>query len=210
MEKKCSRCGYSKPLSEFNKCKTGSLGHHNHCRGCQRLARRQYYVKNREKEIEKSSKYSKSDKGLTTRRKFYNEHRDELLEKNRTRRATPRARRLANIARKKRCDSDPSFRLACNLRKRTRKSLKGISKSQSTIELLGCSIENLKIHLENQFSDGMSWDNYNYHGWHVDHIIPCSSFDLSDPAQQKKCFHWSNLQPMWCIQNLSKGNRPIP
>lgn len=71
------------------------------------------------------------------------------------------------------------------------------------LELLGCSVEALKSHLEKLFTSGMSWTNYGK--WHIDHKRPCDSFDLSDPLQQKVCFHYTNLQPLWAFDNLSKG-----
>lgn len=74
-----------------------------------------------------------------------------------------------------------------------------------TLELLGCSISELKGHLQKQFTDDMSWDNYGR--WHIDHIKPYSSFDLSNPEEQKKCFHYTNLQPLWAIDNLEKGRK---
>ena len=80
-------------------------------------------------------------------------------------------------------------------------------KVQSTIELIGCTIEELRSHLESQFVNGMSWDNYGRTGWHIDHIRPCASFDLSDPVQQRQCFHYSNLQPLWAADNIRKGSR---
>lgn len=58
-----------------------------------------------------------------------------------------------------------------------------------------------------QFKDGMNWGNYNYNGWHIDHIKPCALFDLSKEEEQKKCFHYTNLQPLWGIDNLKKGDR---
>ena len=73
--------------------------------------------------------------------------------------------------------------------------------------MLGCSIKDLIIHIEKQFKEGMTWDNHSYNGWHIDHIIPCASFDLSDPEQQKKCFHYTNLQPLWKQDNLSKSDK---
>jgi len=76
-------------------------------------------------------------------------------------------------------------------------------KTSSTTILLGCSIPELKAHLESQFREGMTWDN---HGkWHIDHIIPCSSFNLVDPAEQLKCFNYTNLQPLWAHENLRKS-----
>src|SRR5215475_8895605 len=72
-----------------------------------------------------------------------------------------------------------------------------------TITLIGCSPVELMQHIERQFLPGMAWNNR--HLWHVDHIKPCSAFDLLDPEQQKRCFHYSNLRPMWARDNLSKG-----
>ena len=101
--------------------------------------------------------------------------------------------------------SDTNFRLVNVLRARVRIAIKKGCKSAQTMELLGCSIEEVKSHLESQFTEGMTWDN---HGeWHIDHIIPCASFDLTDPEQQKKCFHYTNLQPLWASENISKGAR---
>jgi len=81
----------------------------------------------------------------------------------------------------------------------------GGAKENKTVELLGCSIEECKSYLESKFIEGMSWDNHGLYGWHIDHIIPCASFDLTDPAQQQKCFHYTNLQPLWAEENLKKG-----
>jgi hypothetical protein len=85
--------------------------------------------------------------------------------------------------------------------------LKGNNKSQHSIELIGCSSKELESYLENQFTEGMTWENYGYYGWHIDHIKPCSSFDLTDPEQQKLCFHYSNLQPLWAKDNIKKSNK---
>ena len=99
---------------------------------------------------------------------------------------------------------DFNFKLLTTLRGRIGQALKGRNKSASTINLLGCTIEELWTHLENQFTEGMTRQN---HGkWHVDHIIPCANFDLTDPEQQKKCFHYTNLQPLWALDNLKKSN----
>lgn len=78
-----------------------------------------------------------------------------------------------------------------------------VSKSAKTEQLLGCTIPKLKDHLQGQFRPGMTWDNYGE--WHIDHIRPCASFDLTDPEQQKACFNFTNLQPLWARENLSKG-----
>ncbi len=75
------------------------------------------------------------------------------------------------------------------------------------MKLVGCSLEDLRNHLESYFAEGMSWDNWGYYGWHIDHIIPCCSFDLTKPEEQKKCFHYSNLQPLWGEENLRKKGK---
>ena len=106
---------------------------------------------------------------------------------------------------KNRLLNNPNFKLVRNLRKRIWSVLKNNTKSDSTMALLGSSIEEFKKHIESKFQDGMSWDNYGV--WHVDHIIPCAQFDFSDPEQQKICFHYTNLQPMWGEDNMRKGAR---
>jgi len=77
------------------------------------------------------------------------------------------------------------------------------------MKLVGCSIDQLKQHIEKQFKKGMSWDNWGIYGWHIDHIKPCASFDLTKESEQKKCFHYTNLQPLWAKENLKKYNHYI-
>lgn len=108
---------------------------------------------------------------------------------------------------KKRKSNNIEYRITCNLRNRLLDALAGRNKSSATLQLLGCSASELKIYLENRFTLGMTWDNYGRNGWHIDHIIPCSVFDLKNPEQQKKCFHYTNLQPLWAIDNYAKGNK---
>ena len=79
------------------------------------------------------------------------------------------------------------------------------SKASRTHDTIGCTVTELRQHLETQFIDGMTWQNYGKHGWHVDHIRPCASFDLKDPEQQRQCFHYTNLQPLWAVDNIRKG-----
>lgn len=97
----------------------------------------------------------------------------------------------------------PESILIDRLRKRIWDAIKNNYKSAHTLELLGCSIESLRIHLQKQFTKGMSWSNYGK--WHIDHIKPCASFDLFKPKEQRKCFNYTNLQPLWAEDNLRKG-----
>ena len=106
-------------------------------------------------------------------------------------------------------NSKPEVKIAKNLRIRLRKILiiQSTYKKDSTFNLVGCTVEKLKYHLERQFKDGMTWFNYGVFGWHIDHIIPCSKFDLSKLEEQKKCFHFTNLQPLWAADNIKKSNK---
>ncbi len=104
---------------------------------------------------------------------------------------------------KKRCLTNPNYLLRRRLGIRLYRALKGQNKSASTIKLLGCPIEFAVSHIQKQFTEGMSLENHGQ--WHVDHILPLSSFDLSDPDQQRKACHYTNLQPLWKLDNLRKG-----
>ena len=95
------------------------------------------------------------------------------------------------------------------LRVRIRCALKyqSVKKSSKTLDLLGASKEEVWKHLESHFKEGMTRENHGLRGWHIDHIKPMSSFDLSDHEQLKECCHYTNLQPLWWWENLSKGNK---
>jgi hypothetical protein len=112
--------------------------------------------------------------------------------------------------------TNPSYAMACRLRGRLRAALKqaGLNPNKphrkSTEELVGCSFGDLVTHIESKFTVGMDWDvflNAGFSGIHIDHIMPCAAFDLTKEEEQRKCFHWSNLQPLWAVDNLSKGAR---
>jgi hypothetical protein len=75
----------------------------------------------------------------------------------------------------------------------------------SSKELLGCTAEELKVYIESKFKPGMTWENYGREGWHIDHVKACANFDLTNPAQQRECFHYTNLQPLWAQENRKKG-----
>jgi hypothetical protein len=98
-------------------------------------------------------------------------------------------------------------RLANRLRRRFEKAFKHRKTSRICAELTGTSVAALRVHLEAQFKPGMSWENYGFEGWHIDHIRPVCSFQLTDPAQQRACFHYTNLQPLWKNENLAKGKK---
>jgi hypothetical protein len=112
---------------------------------------------------------------------------------------------------KRRMKSDINYRMRCKLRRRIANALKHVSadKHFNTMELIGCTVQEARAYIESKWLSGMSWDNHSTNGWHIDHIMPCAAFDLSIPEQQKRCFHYTNLQPLWAYDNLSKGDRII-
>lgn len=128
--------------------------------------------------------------------------------------ALKKARREAsrlsrNTRNKDRLATDPIRKLKFNLRSRVSKALKGRYKSGSAVRDLGCTGEELKLYLESQFVSGMTWDNYGTKPgfWSIDHIIPLSIVDLTDREEFLKVNHYTNLRPLWHIDNIKKGNR---
>ena len=120
-----------------------------------------------------------------------------------------------NNRRKERRKTDVQFWIKNILRGRLYDALqqhtKGykVTKKHSALTLLGCTMEELESHLESKFRDGMTWDNKGSY-WEVDHKLPCASFDLTDPDQQKLCFHYTNLQPLSIHDNRSKRSQILP
>jgi len=102
--------------------------------------------------------------------------------------------------------TDPLFKITRSLRDRFKNALrsKRLAKTESPIELIGCSIPELRRYLENQWMPGMSWENYGLKGWHIDHSRPIKSFDLTQEEERRTCFHYTNLQPLWAADNLKK------
>lgn len=96
-------------------------------------------------------------------------------------------------------------RLLRALRRRFQAAFRyGANYSKTIVELTGCSVEQLRKHLESLWQPGMSWENYGFAGWHIDHKEPCASFNLFDESERRACFHFSNLQPLWAKQNFDK------
>ena len=187
-EKECTKCGEVKPFSEYHKNKVLKSGLRSECKACKNI----YYKANKEIFTENNKRHRENNPEY--REQYYQENKkvrnDYMIQYS-----------------KKRSAVDPCFRMLQALRSRQRAALNGGLKAAPTMELLGCTAEQARQHLENQFTDGMSWDNYGLYGWHIDHIIPCASFDLSDPEQQKECFHYTNLQPLWAEDNLKKSDK---
>jgi hypothetical protein len=103
--------------------------------------------------------------------------------------------------------NDINFKLRKRLRNRLRDALNDGYKSGSAVQDLGCSIPELKNYLESKFQEGMTWENWSFKGWHIDHIIPLDSFNLSDRKEFLKACHYTNLQPLWSSDNIRKKNK---
>ncbi len=101
---------------------------------------------------------------------------------------------------RKRKNSEPIFKLKVLFRTKLNKILK--VKKNKTFEIIGCSPNELKIHLESQFKNGMTWQNHGHYGWHIDHIIPLSTGKTYN--ELIKLSHYTNLQPLWWYENLEK------
>lgn len=110
---------------------------------------------------------------------------------------------------KSRYTSDPTYRLGMILRNRVNESLSDGKLGGSFVEDLGCSVSYLRAYLESKFSSGMTWANHGKYGWHIDHIQPLSGFDLTDRKKFLEACHYTNLQPLWAIDNLKKGNKRL-
>lgn len=148
-------------------------------------------------------------KGHTLSKKLTPEEKEISKEKGRERVRLWRAKNSArlNKALRDRRKTDIQFRLKCNLRKRlswlVSKTITG--KTTQTLDLLGCSLEFFLNHLKERFKDGMSFENYG--AWHIDHIKPCNKFDLEKESERRKCFHYTNMQPLWANENREKSDK---
>lgn len=192
----CRQCSVEKLLTDFHKDVKTKDGRQLRCRLCRVGNARIWRANNLEKARKACRKWqiNNPEKSIAASRKWQAKNPEKVKNTTRIRDRRKRA-------------EDPCFKLANNLRTRVGQALRSGfgEKSKKTTELVGCSVYFLKKWLEYQFEPGMSWGNYNRHGWHIDHKIPCAKFDLRDPEQQEACFHYTNLQPLWAVDNLSKG-----
>lgn len=205
MTKKCCKCDKEKQLTCFHKQKASSDGHKSWCKECTRAYDRINKQKNQEKIKEQQKKYRKKHKEhLNEQRKIWGSNNPEKVKAN-AKKYRKNNKDKINEKRKQKRHNNINFKLRTSISNRIRMAIERGSKNTSSINLIGCSIEKLKTHLEKQFTDGMSWDNYGE--WHIDHIKPCCSFDLSKESEQKQCFHYSNMQPLWALDNLKKSGK---
>jgi len=205
MKKQCIKCNKKQDPINFHNQKASKDGKSPYCKSCHKeynaLRRQKNKNKIKKQQQEYRSKYRKKlnenrkqwgqnnpDKVAINAKKYREKYRDKINKK-------LRQKRKSNI----------NFKLRTIISNRIRMALSRGSKNSTSYELTGCSWEHLKLYLESQFTVGMSWDNYGQ--WHIDHIKPCCNFDLSKEDEQKKCFYYTNLQPLWAIDNLKKSGK---
>ena len=211
--KKCSKCNQDKEYSNFYKKSSSKDGCSHICKGCRieynnnsKDLTQRYYKKNKEKYQESSKKYYKTNtekvKNNSTKWQKHNHEEYKLIQK----KWHKNNREYHKVWRKDKWDNDPNYKLRILLGNRLNEVLKKNKtyKSSNIIALLDCSLGELKSHLQQLFKKEMSWIN---HGiiWEIDHIIPCANFNLSLVEEQKKCFHFSNLQPLFKTTKISKS-----
>lgn len=214
MTKMCTKCKIVKNCSEFTvTTKKYSDGFAYRCKSCISEYSK-YYWKRKTAGRPPRAKQSAEERGL--RRRMWQagdrkRHPEKYAERKRKYKDKAQAGNT-KYARERRA-RDPNFRMIINLRNRVKNALRGYlqgtQKAGSVTNDLGCSLNELKLHIESQFQPGMTWENYgNKIGlWSLDHIIPLSAVNLTDRAQFLQVSHFSNLQPMWHVENIKKGNK---
>lgn len=213
--KVCSKCSIEKKISDFYKgrpeckeCKKNiSILNYNSNKTHYRLIQSHYWNNNKEKLKEKNLNYYYTN--YDEIRKKQNEYRKNNLinERERVKNWSKNNREKINDYLNKKRKLDLVYKLKENVRRRINVFLflNNITKNNKTFDIVGCNPQFLKEHIENQFIEGMSWDNYGFYGWHIDHIIPLSSAKTEEEIY--KLCHYTNLQPLWAKDNLSKGNK---
>lgn len=202
--KSCKICGVEKPLTEFGVNKTYKDGHSGRCKSCSKIYLKAYYSRNKESlNSQGRANYVKNKQPYLDRSKKRRES-DPIGTREYLKQWRRENREYLNQKMVHRLHTDPEFKLKHTLRAQLRKHLRGEKDNTSTFsKYLGCSVEFLRGYFESKFRDGMAWNNYGK-VWHIDHILPCRSFDLTKDEDRHKCFHYSNLQPLLVSENLSK------
>lgn len=234
--RKCPRCGQNSNIIRFYKCTITSknpTGLSTYCIECQKIVNRENYEANKEKEKIRSRTWKKNHpdqykKQYTLQNKRDMDYQKQWREDNQVHRAIQRAnwykdnpsynkqyyeknkdsvRKQKARYDKNRRATDPSYKLSKNLRTRLYHAIRGNIKAGSAVKDMGCTAQELKQYLESKFQPGMTWDNYGKNGWHVDHIIPLKSFDLTQKEEFLKACRYTNLQPLWAKEHLEKTKK---
>lgn len=193
--KHCPSCKDFLDISSFYKNTRTPDGLAYICKVCQAKYSKQYRQQNKDNIAKNKKKWGESNKDKITSytKQYYATNKSAII------------KRVVQY-RSNRLKTDIKFKLQKNIRHRLGKLLKQQT-SSIAVTFLNCSLEELKTYLESKFQPGMTWDNYGTKGWHIDHIVPLSNFDLTKEDELKKACHYMNLQPLWWQDNLSKSNK---
>lgn len=202
MTKICKDCGIEKSFLDFPKHPGLVSGVRKVCKECERPKHNFRLARRKEKNPEEFARKA-AEQTRKQRAKFPDRIKAQLKKATDKRRDSGKRSEEHHTM----MATNLNFRLTKILRGRLRIAIKGESKAASSLELLGCSVEHLKAWLEFWMKPGMTWENYGYNGWHIDHKKPCASFDLTKPDEQRKCFHYTNLEPLWAKDNMQKGDK---
>lgn len=216
--KTCNKCNIDKPLNLFYVRKDGRVNYI--CKDCHKIKASKYYDENKvrlserpenKERLSKNHKkyYFNCDKSIRKLKDatYYNSNKENISKKRREYQSSEIFKQKRRIYRRNRSETDECYKIRNSLKNRIYFALKGVAKSKKTLQLLGCPLPFFKEYLENLFTEKMNWNNYGMFGWHIDHKIPCSSFDLTKKEEQEKCFHYSNMQPLWHTDNIIKSNK---
>ena len=206
--KQCTKCGEFKLLEDFLLDKRRKDGHTSWCRICMNINVLEWQKNNKKKLCEKVRRYYlKNKKKCSDRAKLYREeHKEQYSEYWRKRRIEhPEQCRLYNANHR----NTLRGKLSANISRGIWGTLKGAKSKIHWEDLVGYKIDDLKKHLESKFTEGMTWENYGKHGWHIDHKIPIVAFNFGLPSDVdfKKCWSLSNLQPLWAKENCKKNGK---
>jgi hypothetical protein len=188
-KKRCTKCLEIKDFNFFTPQKAGYMGLKAQCKECDMEYDKQFQSKTNTR-----AKRDKTDKAKKYRKKYISENLCWW-------------RKYEREYRHNRRKEDMFFKIKGNLSSRLSDIINKKNLSINTFELIGCDRETFIFHIEKQFTERMSWENYGLKGWHIDHIIPLSSFNLIIEEEVKKACHYTNLQPLWWEDNLKKGNK---
>ncbi len=200
MEKKCTICKEAKEVSDYHKDKSRHSGISAKCKQCTRNISKKHYDQNLESIKERTKKRN---------HKRYNENKER--EKQRVvkyRKNNPdKAKEWSKVS-YERNKEKVDFRINISMSGGIYKAIKEMKNGRHWESLVGYTLEQLMAHLESQFDETMSWDNYGSH-WHIDHIKPKSWFlvETTEDEAFKKCWSLDNLQPLEASKNMSKRDR---